>query len=99
LIQQEKWKRAQEVFQEEMELISRLPYLGALHLALLFKTGAQLAWKINDQETWNQRIVDALKLMQEAGLDHQMRQIRQLYGPALIPALEELGNQKRRSIS
>jgi hypothetical protein len=91
LIQREKWKRAQRVFQEETERIPRLAYIGSLHRALLLKSGALLAWKMKDEISWQERITQLLKLLNEAGLKHQMHTVQKYYGPALKPVLESLG--------
>lgn len=83
LIQREKWKRAQRVYREEMERIPRLPYVGALHRALLLKSGAWLAWKLHDLTAWKTRVKEAYDLMADAGLNHQLRSLRRIYGQEL----------------
>jgi hypothetical protein len=90
LIQREKWKRAQQVYHEEFERIPILPYVGALHLVLFYKTGADLAWRLKDLKTWTKRAGEALALMHQAGLSHQIRLLEQQYGRALGPVLEAL---------
>jgi hypothetical protein len=91
LIQREKWKQANRVFRNELDRLPRLPYVGALHRALLLKSGAQLAWGLGDRTSWRKRIHDALLLMHQAGLMHQMRTMQELYGSALDPILEDVG--------
>lgn len=91
LIWSTRWKQAGRVYQEETERLSRLPYAGALHRALFYKSGALLAWELGDRETWLYRVKGALRLMQDAGLDHQARLVEQQYGPTLAPVFEELG--------
>ena len=91
LIQREKWKKAQRAFQEETERIPRLAYIGSLHRALLLKSGALLAWKMKDEISWQEGITQLLKLLNEAGLKHQMHTVQKYYGPALKPILESLG--------
>jgi hypothetical protein len=88
LILHEKWIQAQQVFQEEMERIPNLPYIGALHRATLLKSGALLAWNRKDRGTWQLHIREALTLMQKAGLKHQMRQVQQIYGAAIKTIFE-----------
>lgn len=91
LIQREKWKLARRVFREEVERLPRLPYVGSLHRAILLKSGAQLAWKLGDMSTWQHRLKEALQLMHQAGLKHQMRQMQQLYGSVLKSTLDDTG--------
>lgn len=90
LIERGKWKQAQQVFSEETKHLSHLPYVGALHRALLFKSGAQLAWKLHNSEAWKVYVTEAVSLMHQAGLKHQMGAVRQAYGSALYPILAEL---------
>ncbi|OGO37341.1 MAG: hypothetical protein A2W35_02605 [Chloroflexi bacterium RBG_16_57_11] len=91
LIQHEKWKLAQRVYQEEIERIPRLPYIGSLHRAFLLKSGAQLSWEMGDMATWQERIGETLKLMHKAGLSHQMRTLKQAYGSNLKSVIDSLG--------
>ena len=79
------------MFQEETERIPRLAYIGSLHRALLLKSGALLAWKMKDEISWQEGITQLLKLLNEAGLKHQMHTVQKYYGPALKPILESLG--------
>ena len=90
LIQREKWTQAQRVFEEEIERIPHLPYIGSLHRALLLKTGALLAWKLNDRTAWRERVGEALTIMHQAGLSHQIRTVKQFYGQDLRPLFETL---------
>jgi hypothetical protein len=89
LIAKEKLNLAKNVFQEELERITRLPQVGFLHRALLLKSGAQLAWKLKDMQSWQEMILKASSLMQQAGLIHQFRLIRELYGDALMKLLAD----------
>jgi len=90
LIQRGKWRRAQQVYFEELERIPKLPYVGSLHLALFHKTGADLAWRLKDVKTRTERAGEAIALMHQAGLRHQFRLLEQQYGLALRPVLEAL---------
>lgn len=83
LIQREKWIQSQRIFMEEMERIPRLPYIGPLHRALLLKSGALLAWKLHDRNTWGERVSEAINLTIQAGLSHQLRSLKQYYGQDL----------------
>lgn len=56
LIQRQKWKNAERVFEGELMRIPRLPYIGSLHRALVLKSGALLAWKVKDKDAWQERI-------------------------------------------
>lgn len=91
LIQREKWKRAQRVYREEIERIPRLPYIGSLHRALLLKSGAWLAWKLHDLTAWRSRVKEAYLLMENAGLNHQLRSLRQFYGQEIDSVIELQG--------
>ena len=91
LILREHWQEAQRVFHEEIVRIPHLPNVGPLHRALLMKSGAELAWKLNDLPTWREMINEAIILMHHAGLNHQMRTLKQRYGSNLKPEFESLG--------
>jgi len=90
-LKREKTKLARKIFQEEIERLPRLPYVGALHRALLFKSGADLAWKLHDMGEWKTYIAEAVSLMHQAGLNHQLELVRRAYGSSLAPILGERG--------
>lgn len=81
LVRRDKFVTARLMFDEEMRRLPHLRTVGALHKALLLKSGADLSWKLNDLDAWRSRIFDAVSLMREAGLWHQLNLIRQEYGP------------------
>lgn len=83
LIKFDKAKLARNVFEEEVGRLSHLPYVGALHKVLLFKSGARLAWQTHDLDEWNVYIRQALDLMIGAGLNHQLEQTREMYGSVI----------------
>ena len=83
LIKFDRAKLAKHVLDEEIEGLSHLPYVGALHKALLFKSGARLAWQTHDLDAWNGYMREALDLMIKAGLKHQLEQTREIYGSAV----------------
>ena len=89
LLQAEKYKAAQHLFEQERDRLPSLPYVGSLHRALLLKSGALLAWKLGDRQAWEHRIRETLQLMRRAGLDHQIREVHRLYGAAIQSVLEE----------
>lgn len=91
LIQREKWKNAERVFEEELARIPRLSHVGSLHRALVLKSGALLAWKANDKDAWQERIAQLLNLLDQAGLKHQMHSVLKYYGPALKSVVDSLG--------
>jgi hypothetical protein len=90
LVQSEDWREAHRVLQAELDLLPRLPYVGPLHRALLFKTAAHLAWRQGDQAGWREHVRDFVRLARAAGLKHQLRLVRGLYGPALGAITEYL---------
>jgi len=90
LIQREKWKQAERIFRSELERLPNLPHVGYLHRALLLKSGSLLAWKQGDRSGWQRLIRETLAVMQQAGLKHQIRRARQVYGSALDPIFEEM---------
>ncbi len=83
LIKFGKTKLAKSVLEEEVEKLSHLSSVGALHKALLFKSGAQLAWQTHDRDAWRVYMKQALELMTKAGLKHQLEQTRETYGSAI----------------
>ncbi|MCI0552213.1 MAG: hypothetical protein L0287_14775 [Anaerolineae bacterium] len=83
LIKFDKTKLAGNVLEEEIGRLPHLPYVGALHKALLFKSGARLAWQTHDRDAWNVYMRQALDLMTQAGLKHQLEQTREMYGSAV----------------
>jgi hypothetical protein len=90
LVQQGKLQQAERIFIEENERLHLLPQAGFLHRALLFKTGAQIAWEMKDLDLWKERIREALSLMDRSGLSHQLRLAREAYGAALDSILDDL---------
>lgn len=91
LIQREKWKNAERVFEEELTRMPHLPHIGSLHRALVLKSGALLAWKVKDEDAWQERIAQLLQLLDQAGLKHQMRSVQKYYGPALRSVEDSVG--------
>jgi len=98
LIKHEKIKEAQRVFRGEIERLPHLSHAGALHRVLLLKSGADLAWKLHDKDTWETYSTEAVQLMQNAGLIHQLARIKQAYGSSLRPVLGKLGLSYAQSI-
>ncbi|HET7144442.1 MAG TPA: hypothetical protein VFI68_10520 [Anaerolineales bacterium] len=92
LIKHEKIRQAQHILREEIERLPNLPQAGALHRVLLFKSGADLAWKVHDHESWESYVIETVRLMQKAGLKHQLAEIKRSYGSSLLPILEKLGS-------
>ena len=88
LIQRQKWNQAERIFHSELDRLPHLPHVGYLHRALLLKSGSLLAWKQGDTSGWRQLIRETLSVMQQAGLRHQIRQVRQVYGSALDPIFD-----------
>jgi hypothetical protein len=93
LIQQGKLKQAERIFTEENERLHLLPQAGFLHRALLFKTGAHIAWEMKDLDLWKERTREALSLMVRSGLSHQSRLAREAFGAALDPILNDLNTR------
>ncbi len=89
LIKFDKVKLARRVLEEEIGRLPHLPYVGALHKALLFKSGARLAWQTHDRDAWNLYMCQALDLMTNAGLKHQLEQTKEIYGLAIEHLLDE----------
>lgn len=89
LIKFDKVKLARNVLEDEIGRLSHLPYVGALHKALLFKSGARLAWQTHDRDAWNVYMRQALDLMTMAGLKHQLEQTKEIYGQAVEHLLDE----------
>lgn len=87
LIKSDRVKLAGTILEEEIERLSHVPYVGALHKALLFKSGARLAWQTHDRDAWEVYMRQALDLMIKAGLKHQLEQTREIYGSAIEPLL------------
>jgi len=91
LIVHKKWKQAKQILEAEIQSLPHLTQIGSLHKVLLFKVGAQLAWKLHDLETWKEYVTQAVSLAHQAGLSHQMENIYRNYGTALNPIFIELG--------
>jgi len=85
LIVHQKWRQAQQIFNEELTRLPHLQHVGALHKVLILKGGALLAWSLRDKESWKAHITEVVNLIREAGLNHQMETIRRCYGSALNP--------------
>lgn len=94
LLQQGKLTEAIFIFREENERITRLSHAGALHRVLIMKSEAHLSWVQNDLKLWHDQILEALHLMIQAGLTHQLRSIKKVYGEKLKPVLDAIPSPK-----
>lgn len=85
LVEKGKLKDAQKVYRELAEQIPTISHIGSLHKSLLLKSGAKLAWEMGDKKSWFERISQALQIMHQAGLIHQLRTVKRKYQKRLVP--------------
>ncbi len=82
-------KKAKKLLAALFEEIQTLPYIGPLHQIQLLKTYAKLCWEEEDSTEWEYFIKDALTHAMDAGLTHQISDMKRTYGPTLAPLLKE----------
>ena len=83
-------KKAQNILKVIIEEINTIPHLGPLHQTLFLKTYAKFRWQEGDCTEWEYFIKQALTYAVEAGLAHQISDIKRTYGDTVVPLLQEL---------
>jgi hypothetical protein len=78
-IQHKNLKKAHQVLRNEYDHLSQIPFIGALHKTMLLKSYAHLTWVEGNQDDWQYFLGKALNIAQEAGLVHQLEQIKKAY--------------------
>lgn len=76
-------KKARSILERDVERLESL-HRGLLHRTIVLKTYAKLCYVEGDHDTWRHVIQKALDIAQDAGLSHQVVQMKHEYGEALI---------------
>jgi len=74
--------------------INTIPHLGPLHHTMLLKTYASLRWEEGDYLEWEYFLKRALTFAVDAGLAHQISDIKRTYGATIVPLLQDLDAAK-----
>jgi hypothetical protein len=80
--------RARRILGGLLSQLHHIPQLGLLHQTLFLNTYAKLLWKLGEHDEWQQTARHAFGLAASAGLIHQFNEMRQDYGPLIVPFLE-----------
>lgn len=83
-------KKAGKLLRAQFEQMERIPHLGPLHRTMFLKTYAWYRYDEGDYIEWEHLITKALKCAFNAGLTHQISEMRQEYGSVLQTVLKEL---------
>ncbi len=83
-------KKAKKLLTHLFQQINTIPHLGPLHQTMFLKTYAQFRWEEGDSTEWEYFLKLALTSAMDAGLAHQISDIRRTYGQAPVPLLKEL---------
>jgi len=78
-------KKARRVLRAQLEQITQIPNVGPLHRTLFLRTYGKLLIKQGDSAGWD-FIRFAVRIAHEAGLCHQIMEMRQEYGSAVGPS-------------
>jgi hypothetical protein len=78
-------KKARRVLRAQLEQITQIPNVGPLHRTLFLRTYGKLLIKQDDSAGWD-FIRLAVRIAHEAGLYHQIMEMRQEYGSAVGPS-------------
>jgi hypothetical protein len=92
-------KKAKKLLTEIFEQIPTIPHLGPLHQTIFLKTYARFRWEEGDSTEWEYFIKQALTYAVEAGLAHQISDIKRTYGQILVPLLKDLEASNSNSTS
>ena len=83
-------KKARKLLATLFEERNTIPHLGPLHQTMFLKTHAKLCWEEGDSAEWEYFIKHALTYAVDAGLAHQISDIKRTYGHTIIPLLQDL---------
>jgi hypothetical protein len=85
-------KRADLLLRDLVESIDRTPkrVLGPVHKSRLFRTYAKVKWTCGRLDEWEHYIRLSLEIALTAGLDHQLAQTREEYGPIIESIIDEV---------
>lgn len=83
-------KKAEKLLAKTFEQMATIPHLSPLYQTMFLKTYAQFYWEKGDSSGWEYFLKRALTSAVDAGLAHQISDIKRTYGHVLIPLLQEL---------
>jgi hypothetical protein len=83
-------KKAKRLLSTLSEEIRTVPHLGPLHQTMFLKTYAKFRWEEGDASEWEYFIRHALTRAIDAGLAHQISDIKHTYGSVIAPVLKDL---------
>ena len=82
-------KKATALLQPLVEQVDRLPLVGVLHRVSFLRVYAEALWLTGDRQAWEDVMRVTCQLADDAGLTHQMAEIRRRYGDSLEAVLKK----------
>jgi hypothetical protein len=82
-------KKATALLQPLVEQVDRLPLVGVLHRVSFLRVYAEALWLAGDRQAWEDVMRVTCQLADDAGLTHQMAEIRRRYGDSLEAVLKK----------
>lgn len=86
-------KKAGKLVTEISRQLPAIPHLGPLSQTLFFKTSARFYWQKGATAQWADLLTQALTTALDAGLAHQISDMKHTYGQALQPLLADLASR------
>jgi hypothetical protein len=83
-------KKAKKLLGVLFEEINTIPHLGPLYQTLFLKTYARFRWEEGDATEWEYFLRRALTYAVDAGLAHQISDIKRTYGQTVTSLLKDL---------
>jgi hypothetical protein len=83
-------KKAKRLLTAISEQMNTTPHLGPLHQTMFLKTYAKFRWQEGDSTEWRYFLKQALTHAVDAGLAHQISDMKRTYGLTIVPLLQDL---------
>jgi len=83
-------KKTKKLLNVLFDQLNTIPHVGPLHRTMFLKTYAKSRWEEGDSTEWEYFLRLALSYALDAGLAHQISDIKRTYGLTLVPLLAEL---------
>jgi hypothetical protein len=83
-------KKARRLLNGLFDRINTTSHLGPLHHTMFLKTYANFCWEEGDYLEWEYFLKRALTNAVDAGLAHQISDIKRTYGSTIVPLLQDI---------